>query len=176
MPPIKRCLTIPYQLYRGPSPVGFAVWTRLEQFRVDIEVCEPSTMEWLGKVNLKNRGVYNGPIGVGIRATLRHSATPFADPPASSVDAAYYTACVPFVTWSGKASNNISSKDDHYSDLTTVGDEDLALPGFYRLEFWGCSHSTGAPTQDGLAVVNVNGDGSDLTSPYSYLIARVRAQ
>lgn len=176
MPPIKRCLTIPYQLYRGPGADYFAVWTRLEQFRIDLEITEPSELTWVGKVNLKNRLDIDIPIGVSIRATLRHSTTPFTAPPLSNVDTAYYNACAPFVVWSGKASNNISSKADHYSDLTTVGGESLDSPGFYRLEFWGCSHSTAAKYTDGLACVNINTDGSDSWTPYSYLIAHVRAQ
>lgn len=174
----RRCLTTPYQLFRGPSAASPAtVWTRLEQFRIEFECNEPFTLEWMGKINVKHRGPvvsYLGPVGVGLRATLRHSSTPIAPPPPFSfADSAYYNVCLPHLSWSGKAACNIASADDHYADLTTIGSEFRDAPGHYRLEFWGCSHSTGAPNTDGLACVNVNGDGSDAASPYSYLVAKV---
>jgi hypothetical protein len=174
----ERILTIPYQLFRGfnADPVLSTPWTRLEQFRVDFAIDGPATLQWMGKVNLRHRGAdvgYTGPIGVAVRATLRCSPAPLPAPPASTVNRVYHDACVPFVTRFGKAAKNIASIDDHYADLTTIGEERLMQVGCYRLEFWGCSHSTGAPQTDGLACVNVNGDGSDAASPYSYVIAKV---
>lgn len=166
----RRGISNPYQLYWGFSP---SLWTRLEQFRVDFEVSAPSRLKWSGKVNVKHRGLCVGPVGVGVRSTLRYSQTPFAPPPLSSVDRPYYESSLSHITWSGKAGLNISSIEDHYGDLTTLGDEALAAPGFYRLEFWGCSHSSAAPNADGLACINTNGDASDLSNPYSYLFVDV---
>jgi hypothetical protein len=169
----ERQLTTETALYRSePS----SIWTCLQQFRVDFQIEDPSVLEWQGKVNLRHRGSevsFTGAVGVAIRATLRYSPNPIATPPASSVDVPYYNSSMDFVTRHGKAACNIASIDDHYADLITFGRAELSLSGYYRLEFWGTSHSTGAPNTDGIVCVNINNDWTDAVNPYSYLIAKV---
>lgn len=171
----KRGLSAASHLFKG-----LPVWTCLQQFRVDFTVEDPSTLEWLGNVNLRHRGpelspVFLGPIGFGIRATLRydqHSHANMPSVPSSSVDQAYYNSSLAFILHDGKAAGNIASYDHHYANAITHGVKDLQNAGCYRLEFWGNSHTV-SPNIDGLIAINTNGNSSDISNPYSVLNVKV---
>jgi hypothetical protein len=167
----QRGISNPFQLFRGPPN---SVWTCLQQMRVEFTVDADARLKWHGKVNLKHRGIVNGPVGFGIRTTLRSAANLAAlpTPPGSSVDAVYYASSEACITWAGKAAENIASVADHYRDAIFFGEQDIPAGG-HRFEVWGNSHSSLAPSTDGLLEVNTNGGPSDLTNPYSYLFVTV---
>lgn len=156
-----------YKTHNTSSTDLFYKWTRLSGFTQDFEILEDSHLTIMGHVNLHHRGLVNGPVGWALRPSLTRAET-LADLGPKPTSAAGKPG-----TWikGGKTGSNILSEAQHYAEGNFLAYERLS-PGAYRLEIWGCSYSTLAPTTDGL--IEVLGDGG-ADDPYNQLITRIES-
>lgn len=150
-------------------------WTILHDLRVEFVITEESVLHWYGSINLKHRNLVTGPVGYAIKASLRYAETCAAlpTPPVSGINLAYWQSAQPYIVYGSKRAGNIASIAAHYAEVALDGRKVLATPGCYRLDWYGNSHSDAAPTTNGLIELNMNGDSSDTTDPYSVLFVDV---
>lgn len=151
-------------------------WIILHDLRVEFTIAEPSVMDWRGVINMKHRGVgTTGAIGWAVKASLRYAPTCAQLPsvPASGVDLPYWQSAQPYILYGSKRAGNIASIQQHYADADLSGRSILNTAGCYRLDWYGAAHSDAAPGMNGLVEINMNGDGSDTTDPYSVLFVDV---
>ena len=141
----------------------FLEWTSLEGFTQTFQKTTANTVPMQVSVNgfvgLKHRGiVYGGtakyPIGWATIVTLEYSTNPFTPVstyelrPANLSAGGILDAIEP-----AKDSGNIYGIDDHYGTGILQGHKQITEPGYYRIRAWGLSHSSVAPTTNGLIEV-----------------------
>lgn len=156
---------------------GQSNWIILHDFRVEFEITEPSILRWYGSINMKHRGVGTaGPVGWGVKASLLYAETCAELPavPSSGVDLAYWQAAQPYILYGSKRAGNIASLAQHYDTADLNGRAILEDEGCYRQDWFGAAHSDGVPYgTNGLIEINMNGNSSDTTDPYSVLFVDV---
>lgn len=150
-------------------------WSCLHELRFDVYITTRSRVRVFGALNLKHRGQHSGPVGYGVKASLR-SAPSFADlpvPPQSSIDLPYWqsvenTHIIP----GSKRAGNIASIAHHYGPVEISYALTLE-PGAHRIEHWGCSHTMGYPENES-AYVELNQNAyPDPKDPYTMLFMEV---
>lgn len=140
----------------------FRVHNRISGLTVAFQTTGPVHVTTSGHVNLVHRGAltgYTGPVGWSLWVQIRSASTYVG------------LAAQPWQRIVGcKPSGNIASLEHHYADATLDGYVWLETPAWYELSVWGSSHSSGAPTTDGLIEVNPE---TGTTYPSNQLIVRV---
>lgn len=158
------------QTFQSAQVDLFRNWSRISGLTQDVCVIAPAHVFMQGLLNLRHRNLVTGPVGWALKAGVRYETTlqALGPKPTSANPGAWATT--PGFQWINGAlsSGNIRDIEHHYSEANLSGYFWASVPGCYRIEWWGTSHSSLGPNTDGLITTNTG------ASLYNHFVTRVQ--
>ncbi len=147
----------------------FRNYSRINGLTTDFCVVAVSHVQTSGFLGLTHRNLVVGPVGWAVRISYRTAQTlaELGPKPGGASPGGYAGS-----NWipGAKSAGNIASIEHHYAEAN-LSSYMLVLPGCYRLEVWGNSHSSSAPSTDGL--IEVNGYPTATPDTYGHMLTTI---
>ncbi|WP_422363191.1 hypothetical protein [Pyruvatibacter mobilis] len=135
----------------------FRTYTEMTETRLRFEVTTAGVAELSANVELHHRGLVSAAVGYGMRIRVRTSATEAGLASATALDVPH-----------AYAAGNIYDETDHYGTATIPALPIALAVGWHEFSLWGNSHSSAAPSTDGLIEVHQ----PDSSRDYNFLACK----